>query len=95
MRFYYETLSLSDSEFTILRDLVHERIGLFYDNGKREVETSYWTPPDDALDSGNAMAPWARLAREAALRAGAKAASKKTRATTSGRPATRPRRTSP
>jgi DNA transformation protein len=66
-----------------------------YDNGRREVETSYWTPPDDALDSAEAMAPWARLARDAAVRAGAKAASKKTRATTSGRPANRPRRTSP
>lgn len=40
-----------------------------YDNGKREVETRYWTPPDDALDSADAMAPWAGLAREAALRA--------------------------
>ena len=43
----------------------------------RTVETSYWTPPDDALDSGDAMAPWARLAREAALRAEAKAATRK------------------
>lgn len=43
-----------------------------YDNGKRTVETSYWTPPDDALDSADAMAPWAGLAREAALRAEAK-----------------------
>lgn len=49
-----------------------------YDNGKRTVETSYWTPPDDALDSAEAMAPWARLAREAAFRAEAKAAPKKT-----------------
>lgn len=48
-----------------------------YDNGKREVETRYWTPPDDALDSGEAMAPWARLAREAALRAEAKPMKKK------------------
>jgi len=44
-----------------------------YDNGKRDVETRYWTPPDDALDAADAMAPWARLAREAALRAEAKA----------------------
>ena len=40
-----------------------------YDNGAREVETSYWTPPDEAMDSADAMAPWARLAQEAALRA--------------------------
>lgn len=48
-----------------------------YDNGKRTVETSYWTPPDDALDSAEAMAPWARLAREAALRAEAGTAPRK------------------
>lgn len=48
-----------------------------YENGKREVETSYWTPPDDALDSADAMAPWARLAREAALRAEAKPVKKR------------------
>ena len=27
-----------------------------------------WTPPDEAMDSPAAMAPWARLALEAALR---------------------------
>lgn len=32
------------------------------------VTMSYWTPPDDAMDSPAAMAPWARLALEAALR---------------------------
>ncbi|HOV87910.1 MAG TPA: protein-glutamate O-methyltransferase CheR [Syntrophobacteraceae bacterium] len=50
MRFYYETLSLSDSEFTILRDLVHERIGLFYDNGKREQLADKLSPL--VLESG-------------------------------------------
>ena len=29
----------------------------------------YWTPPEEALDSPDAMRPWARLALEAALRA--------------------------
>lgn len=66
-----------------------------YDNGAREVETSYWTPPDEAMDSADAMAPWARLAQAAALRAGAKKASKQTRTAAPGRPAARPRRTSP
>lgn len=32
------------------------------------VVMSYWTPPDEAMDSPAAMAPWARLALEAALR---------------------------
>lgn len=28
---------LSESEFTILRDLIHERTGLYYENGKRQM----------------------------------------------------------
>lgn len=30
---------------------------------------SYWTPPEEAIESTAAMQPWARLALEAALRA--------------------------
>lgn len=37
----------------------------------RQVETSYWTPPDEALDAPDAMRPWARLALEASARSGA------------------------
>ncbi len=37
MPFYAETLGLSDSAFTLLRDLIHERIGMFYENGKNEL----------------------------------------------------------
>ncbi len=37
MRFAHETLSLSESEFVILRDLIRERTGLFYDGGKRDL----------------------------------------------------------
>lgn len=51
-----------------------------YDVPGRTVTVSYWTVPDEALDSAAAMAPWARLALEAALRARAR------------RPAPRPRR---
>jgi chemotaxis protein methyltransferase CheR len=29
--------NLSESEFTILRDLIHERTGLYYENGKRDI----------------------------------------------------------
>jgi DNA transformation protein len=29
---------------------------------------SYWSIPDDAMDSSEAMAPWARLAKDAAGR---------------------------
>ncbi|MFP5260948.1 MAG: CheR family methyltransferase [Blastocatellia bacterium] len=37
MAFYADTLGLSDSAFTLLRDLIHERIGLFYENGKSNL----------------------------------------------------------
>ena len=35
----------------------------------REVPMSYWSVPASALDSSEAMRPWARLALEAAARA--------------------------
>ncbi|MEN3333578.1 MAG: chemotaxis protein methyltransferase CheR [Blastocatellia bacterium] len=37
MHSYADTLGLSDSAFTLLRDLIHERTGLFYDNGKSDL----------------------------------------------------------
>ena len=37
MRFSQETLGLSDSEFTILRDLIRERTGLYSENNKRDL----------------------------------------------------------
>ena len=36
--------------------------------GKR-MSLGFWTPPDEAMESPNLMAPWARLASEAAVRA--------------------------
>jgi DNA transformation protein len=42
------------------------------------VVLSYWTAPDEAMDSSDAMAPWARLAMAAALRS-RQAAPKKAR----------------
>ena len=35
----------------------------------REISMSYWSVPEDALDSPEAMRPWARMAQDAALRA--------------------------
>lgn len=40
-----------------------------YDGKDQPVTMSYWTPPEEAMDSSEAMQPWARLALEAALRA--------------------------
>jgi len=37
MHSYADTLGLSDSAFALLRDLIHERTGLFYDNGKSDL----------------------------------------------------------
>lgn len=37
MGFYRETLGLSDSAFVLLRDLIHERTGLYFEDGKRDL----------------------------------------------------------
>lgn len=39
------------------------------DGVARRTSMSYWTPPDEATESADALRPWARLALEAALRA--------------------------
>lgn len=44
MRFYAETLGLPDSAFSLLRDLIHERTGLFYENGKSDLLTDKLSP---------------------------------------------------
>lgn len=49
-----------------------------YDGKDKQVTVaSYWTPPDEAMDSPEAMRPWARLALEAALRSAAAKPTKK------------------
>lgn len=41
-----------------------------YTGGKgRTVTTGYWTVPDEAMESPDAMAPWARLALQASRQA--------------------------
>lgn len=37
MRFYREALGLSDSAFTILRDLIHHRTGIYFDETRRDI----------------------------------------------------------
>jgi chemotaxis protein methyltransferase CheR len=44
MPFYRDTLGLPDSAFGLLRDLIHERTGLFYDNGKSDLLTDKLSP---------------------------------------------------
>lgn len=40
-----------------------------YDGKDKPIVMSYWTPPEEAMDSPEAMRPWAMLAFEAAQRA--------------------------
>jgi DNA transformation protein and related proteins len=54
-----------------------------YEGKGKPVTMSYWTPPEDAMDSPEAMQPWARLALEASLRSAA--------AKSTGRSARKPR----
>ncbi len=44
MRFYTETLGFSSNTFVLLRDLIHERLGLFYEDGKQELLADKLTP---------------------------------------------------
>jgi len=44
MPFNADTLGLSDNAFALLRDLIHERTGLFYENGKSELLTDKLSP---------------------------------------------------
>ena len=48
-----------------------------YDGKGKPITMSYWTAPDDAMDSPEAMLPWARLALAAALRSAASKSAKK------------------
>jgi len=50
-----------------------------YTGQARPIATSYWSVPGDALDSPQAMRPWAGLALEAALRKAAKKPRKRPR----------------
>jgi len=44
MRFYTETLGLSQNAFVILRDLIHERLGLFYEDSKQDLLSDKLSP---------------------------------------------------
>jgi chemotaxis protein methyltransferase CheR len=44
MQFYADSLSLPPSIFTILRDLIHERAGLFYEDDKRDILANKLSP---------------------------------------------------
>lgn len=67
-----------------------------YDGKGKPMQTSYWSVPDDAMDSREAMTPWARRAFAAALRkANAKPVPKSRRPTASATTAAKKRAPAP
>ena len=69
-----------------------------YTGQSKPVTMSYWTVPDEAMESAAEMQPWARLALQAALAAAVAKAPKAPKAAKAAKPparkATRPRRRS-
>lgn len=51
-----------------------------YTKQKESITTSYWSAPDEAMDSPLAMRPWAQLAYDAALRKASSTSKRKPRA---------------
>ena len=62
-----DTLTRARFEAAGARPFVHE-------SALRRVVLGFWTVPEAAMDSPAAMAPWARLAKDAAVRARARPA---------------------
>ena len=50
-----------------------------YQGQQRPITMSYWSLPEEALESSEALRPWLRLAQEAALRKPAKKPATKAR----------------
>ena len=50
-----------------------------YQSKAKQVAMSYWTVPDEAMESSEQMQPWAKLAYAAALRKETKVITKKSR----------------
>lgn len=73
-----DTLYLKADALTQARFVTAGSTPFAFDGRGKRVTTSYWSVPDEAMDSAEAMQPWAALAREAALR---KAAMKPVRRT--------------
>jgi len=64
-----ETLYLKADEQTQSRFVGAGSTRFEYTARGQQHATSYWSAPPEAMDSPDLMAPWARLALEAALRA--------------------------
>jgi DNA transformation protein len=65
----YERLYLKTDEQSLPRWREAGCEPFVYDGKGKPVTMSYWTPPQEAMESPHLMLPWARLALEAAVRA--------------------------
>lgn len=75
-----QTIYLKTDEQTLPRFQAAGCRPFLYTRRGETVPTSYWTVPEEAMDSPQEMRPWLALAWEAALRKGAKKAPAKKRA---------------
>ena len=62
-RLYLKVDALTEPRFTATGNTP-----FMYPSPKGPMPMSYWSVPEEALDSSDAMAPWARLALDAARR---------------------------
>ncbi len=53
-----------------------------FETKDKPIQMNYYSPPDEAMESSNFMLPWARRAMEAALRARASKAARRTQSRT-------------
>ncbi|MCX7795533.1 MAG: protein-glutamate O-methyltransferase CheR [bacterium] len=44
MRFYLESIPLPDNVFLLLRDIIKERVGIYYENSKKEIFSNKLSP---------------------------------------------------
>lgn len=75
----YDTLYLKANDDTAPQWEAAGGEAFEYEAKGKRMKTHYYTPPAEALESPALMAPWARLALEAAVAARAKAAKKTAR----------------
>jgi DNA transformation protein len=78
-RLYLKADALSEPQF-----IATGNAPFMYPSPKGPMAMSYWSIPEDALDSSEAMRPWAKLALEAARR---KAAATKPKSSAKGKDA--------
>jgi len=77
-----ETLYLKTDEHTLPRFQAAGCTPFMYARRGETVPTSYWTVPEEAMESPQEMRPWLTLAWEAAVRKAAKQRPAKKRAAT-------------